>query len=280
MSAQTATEDRLADLETIADELLAADPTPEDVEDLEDSAYLAASGTVPWKALGADDGHMPGPSLSVVPALSRSTSWHDRAACRDATSETFTEARSQAEGTSVIETYCSACPVVAECLSDARFLRSWGVAGGLVLVDGRKAPLERPRSSPGARSARAGRDTASTWLAGRLADGPRLRAEVLAQAEQVGIPSSTLRKAARRLQLVSTTIQRGRAERLWSLPECIPNSALGMGHAEPGPGGPPGGRPQQHRAAADNAGRQSAPAGPGGFVESSVRRPQQPAPTR
>ena len=75
MSAQT-TDDRLADLETIAG------PTAAELEDAADAAYLAASGIVPWKALGADDGHMPGPSLSVMPALTRPTTWHAQAACR------------------------------------------------------------------------------------------------------------------------------------------------------------------------------------------------------
>ncbi len=148
MSVQT-TDHRLADLETIAG------PTADELEDAADAALLHASGSMPWKALGIP-GHTPGPSLSIMPALTRPTTWQARAECRDAPQDdahAFAEARSQAEAAEVAQAYCSACLVVADCLADGRAQRGWGVYGGLTLVDGRKAPQHRP----GVRAAATGR---------------------------------------------------------------------------------------------------------------------------
>lgn len=178
-------------------------PTADEVQDAEDAALIAASTSI----MGL--GRLSSAKISSLTKFG-DLSWHDLAECRDAPAEDadlFTEARSQAEGARVISDYCSGCPVVRDCLDEGRRTRAWGVNGGFVLVDGRKAAQDRPdpaSSAAGFRSgSAAGRgsgseaDRAAVWLAGWLGqNGPTARQDVLAAGLTAGHTMNPVDRAA------------------------------------------------------------------------------------
>lgn len=218
-------------------------------EDAQDAALLATSQIMQWSRAGLMGD--PAPSGSTAQLLPDGR-WQAGAACRDADAaeaDTLTGARSQREAARVVQDYCERCPVRLACLADGRQLRGWGVFGGVVLVDGRKAALQRPGSDRGTLPARrlpseaassrgpTGRHTRArrasvsperirAWLAAELAGGPRPRQDVLAAAGQAGISPASVKNRVAPEMVVSTRIP-GTAAVAWSLP------------AERPPDGPP-----------------------------------------
>lgn len=83
------------------------------------------------------------PPRPSAPRITSGLSWQVDAACRDvpaSTSEAFTEAMTQADGALLAATWCARCPVADACLLEARQTWSWGLHGGVVLIDGKVAP--------------------------------------------------------------------------------------------------------------------------------------------
>lgn len=227
----TATDDAYtADLVAIADELLAADPPNEheaDVlalvrpspseaskaEDAEDAALLRASTHL-------RDAAKIGGRYSARDYMPEDPSWRDQAECGEAPPEdqdAFTQSRSQAEATRVIAEYCAGCPVAADCLTEGRTTRGWGTFGGVVLLDGRRAPEHRPGTQPATGSGNAAAQAAQSWLTIYLTEqGPTQRADVLADAVEAGHPRQRIERAAAHLSVSS---RRTGVTVEWSLPE-------------------------------------------------------------
>lgn len=234
MSAATDVYTQPLDLDAIADELLAADPPERDdaaplplvgpsldeAQDAEDAALLAAATNVHGSAVRIGSTHLSARDLD--PSVMR---WIDRAECAEAPpvdQDRLTESRTQAEAERVIDAYCSGCPVAEQCLDEGRATRAWGTHGGLVLVDGKKAPQHRPDSSEAQRPRslnvdKPAAERARHWLAAYLAEhGSTQRRELLAAANKAGHSRHRIDHAARVLD-----IDRRRAGHTvgWSLPE-------------------------------------------------------------
>lgn len=224
------------DLEALADELLLATEPAENAqdvaeqraaEDAQEAALLASSAIMQWSRAGLIGA--PAPSGSTAELLPDGA-WQNSAACRTASpaeADTFTGARSQAEAEQVVQDYCDACPVRLACLADGRQLRGWGLFGGVVLVDGRKAARERPGSRQDTSSRPPSRYPSEprrspvpfarirAFLADELAGGPVLRRDLLATADSLGIAPASAMKAARRMELVSIRLAGSNAV-MWS----------------------------------------------------------------
>lgn len=93
-----------------------------------------------WKA------DVPWPVAREVGSLS----WQDDAACQhveDAASDRLTSATMSGDVDGLIDAYCRRCPVARECLQAGQEWRADGVWGGVVLNDGKVAPVRRREAS-------------------------------------------------------------------------------------------------------------------------------------
>lgn len=212
---------------------VAALPAADQAEDAQDALLLVGSSVMQWSRAGLTGA--PAPSGSTAELLPDGA-WQNSAACRSASlaeADIFTGARSQTEAEQLVQGYCKRCPVRLACLQDGRQLRGWGIFGGVVLVDGRKAARERPESRqdtssrpPSRYPSEARRDSVPferirSFLTAELAGGPVLRRDLLVTADSLGIAPASAMKAARRMQLVSTRLP-GTNAVLYSLPAPAP----------------------------------------------------------
>ena len=78
--------------------------------------------------------------------ITPSMDWQLDAACQSVpatVSDAMTDATHQSDATELAEVWCAGCPVRAQCLEAGMATGGYGLWGGVVLVQGRKAPRDR-----------------------------------------------------------------------------------------------------------------------------------------